>query len=125
MSELPKRFTWAASQIAACFDLPRSTVKDFLSNRTNKAQFLELLSPGGPQRLAVFYQSNSVGGPVELFFGDPQTFAVQSDTKCCYFLRNCDASTVVDPEVLNNNDLTAGILADRAWEELHRSLTVC
>ena len=83
-------------------------VKQFLANRTNKAQFLELLESGGPQRLAVFYQPNSEGGPVELFFGDPQTFAVKGDTRCCYFLRNCDSSTVIDKEVLNDTNLTAG-----------------
>jgi len=123
MAELPKRFTWASTQIASCFDLESKMVKQFLANRTNKTQFLELLESGGPQRLAVFYQPNSEGGPVELFFGDPQTFAVKGDTRCCYFLRNCDSSTVIDKEVLNDTNLTAGILANRAWEELHRTLT--
>ena len=124
MAELPKRYAWASQQIGACFTLSSNLVNDFLLNRTNKQQFLELLNPGGPQRLAVFYQSNSVGGPIELFFGDPQQFAVQSNTKCCYFLRNCEPTASIDPLVFNNTDLTAGTLADRAWEELHRTLTL-
>jgi hypothetical protein len=123
MAEYPKRLMWAEQQIANCFNISTSMVKDFLTNRTNKNQFMELLLPNGNQRLVVFYQSSSPGGPVELFFGDPQTYAVNNNTKCCYFLRNCDATITIKSEVANDTLLTAGVLADRAWEGLHRSLT--
>ena len=123
MAELPKRCLWAAQQITSCFDLSSSMVHEFLKNRTNLSQFLELLNPSGLQRIVVFYQARTTGGPIELFFGDPQEYAVQSGTKCCYFLRNCDATVTIDPDVENDTSLTAGVLADRAWEELHRSLT--
>ena len=123
MAELPKRCLWAAQQITSCFDLSSSMVHEFLKNRTNLSQFLELLNPSGLQRIVVFYQARTTGGPIELFFGDPQEYAVQSGTKCCYFLRNCDATVTIDPDVENDTSLTAGVLVDRAWEELHRSLT--
>ena len=123
MSDYPKRCGWAEKQISNCFNISSNMVNDFLSNRTNQQQFLELLQPGGPQRLVVFYQAASSGGPIKLFFGDPQVYAVKTKTKCCYFLRNCDPSFNIAVDIDNDSSLTAGVLADRAWEELHRSLT--
>ena len=82
---------------------------------------MDLLNPGGPQKLAVFYQATEAGA-VELFFADPAKHPVTGESKCCYFIRTCASDYKIKTDVLNDGNLTAGVLADRAWDDLHRSI---
>jgi dynein heavy chain len=120
-TDLLPRFKWASQRISACFSLPVSQAENFLAHRTNRAAFMDLLNPGGPQKLAVFYQATDAGA-VELFFADPAKHPVTGDSRCCYFIRTCASDNKIKTDVLNDGNLTAGVLADRAWEDLHRSL---